>query len=553
MIGVLSKTGEAGAVEEFFQLFKTPWEFFDPQKHYDVVITTCGEVPEDENARVVVIYESHPTAVDDQIEVAAGLLRRCEWVEWQSMEFPIYGDLALLRSPGQPLVRLRRTLETVGCIVAGSARPTVRLGFDLFSEVTFLLSEGQPPENARFATLDTHIALLRAILLGLNVPFVEVPPIPPGFEFMACLTHDVDFVGIRDHRWDHTMWGFLYRSLAGSLLRALRGRLSWSKCWKNWTAAWSLPLVHLGLREDFWLEFDRYLEMEKGLGSTFYFIPFKNVPGTLGSAPAPPRRSAKYDVTAIGDHIAGLLQNGCEISLHGIDAWQDTQSGRAELQRIREITGQSEVGARMHWLYWNTASPRILEEVGFAYDSTCGYNDAVGFRAGTSQPFRPLGAERLLELPLNIQDSAMFYSDRMGLPEADALGVCRDILRSLAVSGGALTINWHTRSLSPERLWGDFYAELLREIRTHRVWFGTARQIVGWYQKRRALRFDSVQFGDGGVQVRFDRSSVSSEFSFTVKIHHPAGVSETSAFPNYSRCSYVNAEWHGGELVEAPN
>ena len=44
----------------------------------------------------------------------------------------------------------------------------------------------------------------------------------------------------------------------------------------------------------------------------------------------------------------------------------------------------------------------------------------------------------------------------------------------MSSSGGALTVNWHTRSLSPERLWGDFYKELLAEIQTHRVWFGTA-------------------------------------------------------------------------------
>ena len=30
-----------------------------------------------------------------------------------------------------------------------------------------------------------------------------------------------------------------------------------------------------------------------------------------------------------------------------------------------------------------------LDEAGFEYDSTVGYNDAVGYRAGTSQVFRP--------------------------------------------------------------------------------------------------------------------------------------------------------------------
>ena len=84
----------------------------------------------------------------------------------------------------------------------------------------------------------------------------------------------------------------------------------------------------------------------------------------------------------------------------------------------------------MHWLYWKEASPKVLEDAGFTYDSTFGYNDAIGFRAGTTQPFCPLGAERLLELPLNIQDSAMFYSDRMMLSETEALNACREVIQS---------------------------------------------------------------------------------------------------------------------------
>src|SRR6202012_3833622 len=111
----------------------------------------------------------------------------------------------------------------------------------------------------------------------------------------------------------------------------------------------------------------------------------------------------------------------------------------------------------------------------------------VGFRAGTTQPFCPLGAKSLLELPLNIQDSAMFYSDRMKLSEKDALNICKDVIRSASASGGSLTVNWHTRSLSPERLWGDFYSELLSEIQKYSVWFGKARDIVSWFRKRSAL------------------------------------------------------------------
>ena len=454
----------------------------------------------------------------------------------------------VFQSNGTPLIRSKQTSEMVGSVVAGAEHLTVRIGFDLFSEVAFLLSEGQPAENARFPTLDNHISVLRTIMGSLEVPFVEVPPVPPGYDFMGCLTHDVDFVGVRDHKCDHTMWGFLYRSSVGSLLNALAGRLPWSKCLQNWAAAFSLPLVHIGLLEDFWLEFDRYTEIEKEFGSTF-FLPFKDVAGTLGPTPASNRRAAKYDLTEIKEQIAELVRNGCEVGLHGIDAWQDVQSAQSERSRICQVTGQSNLGTRMHWLYWKESSPKTLEDAGFTYDSTFGYNDAVGFRAGTTQPFRPLGAEHLLELPLNIQDSAMFYSNRMMLSESEALDACRELIHTMSLSGGALTVNWHTRSLSPERLWGDFYVGLLKEIQSYRVWFGTARQVVEWFRKRRALCFDSVEFEESGVRVALSSPDLDSEFSFTLTIHHSKVDSDEVAMP-LCLPLHTDSPWNRGRVLE---
>ena len=449
----------------------------------------------------------------------------------------------------RPLLRLKAGSEVVGGGLLGSERRVVRIGIDLFYEVAFLLIQGQPPENARFTTLDTHIWLLRAIMVSMEIPFVEVPPIPAGYDFMVCLTHDVDFVGVRDHKWDRTMWGFLYRATVGSLLKALEGKLPWSKCLQNLTAAVSLPFVHLGLRDDFWLEFDRYMEIEREFGSTFFFLPFKSDAGMLGSCPAPQHRAAKYDVSNVSTQIKYLLDNGCEVGLHGIDAWQDLHRAQSEQCRIQEVTNQPQMGTRMHWLYWDGNSPEILEHAGFMYDSTFGYNDAIGFRAGTTQPFCPFGSERLLELPLNIQDSSMFYSDRMMLSESEALDACRQLIHTMSSSGGALTVNWHTRSLSPERLWGGFYAKLLKEIQKYRVWFGTAGEVVEWFRKRREMRFDSAEFVENSVHVALYSSATSSELPFTVRIHHSKIVSDESGFP-LCLPGYTDHQWNGGRALE---
>jgi hypothetical protein len=199
----------------------------------------------------------------------------------------------------------------------------------------------------------------------------------------------------------------------------------------------------------------------------------------------------------------------------------------------------------MHWLYFDEESPRILDRAGFSYDSTFGYNDALGFRAGTTQVFSPSNAEHLLELPLNIQDTAMFYPSRMNLSELKAIHSCKELLEVTAMRGGVLTVNWHTRSLSPERMWGDFYATLLDEMRRYRVWFGTAQEIVTWFRNRRALSFEDVQFTEG-QSLRLKITGVSPEQGppFLVRVYDrrprtPHGRARTTVQP-----AYLDVPWN---------
>jgi hypothetical protein len=546
VIGIISSEAHVSAVREFFELFKTPWEFWREGVTYDVVIASSTDIPEHLITNALVIYSAERSGMDETETTSIEARVSGNWIEWDGGDCPVYGKLLVFRGDGEPIVTRHQSTSMVGMRLANEGRPTVRIGFDLFYEVYFLLSQGQPSENAQTPAMDRQIALLRELLLGLGTPLVEVLPAPNGYEFVACLTHDVDFVGIRDHWFDHTMFGFLFRCFVGSLQDVLRGRLSWKKCLRNWAAGLSLPLVLINVVDDFWLEFDRYREMEKGLGSTFYFIPFPNTPGLLESTPAPARRAAKYDLTQIRGQVQELVDHDCEVGLHGIDAWHDQQKGKTESSRIREFTGESQLGIRMHWLYWGKESATVLDASGFDYDSTSGFNNAVGFRAGTTQVFRPLGVKHLLELPLNIQDSALFYPDRMNLSERDALDTCKNVIRSVLSGRGALTLNWHTRSLSPERLWGEFYATLLNELHTHRVWFGTAHQIVEWFRYRRKVSFSSAESDETAIDLAISDSADTSGHSFAVRFYHPR-TDDSSP----SRC-YTDVEWNGQERFSIP-
>jgi len=145
----------------------------------------------------------------------------------------------------------------------------------------------------------------------------------------------------------------------------------------------------------------------------------------------------------------------------------------------------------------NEKTASVLDECGYSYDSTAGYNETVGYRNGTSQVFRPLSAKTLLELPLHIQDGALFYQNRLDLSELEAETRCKDLIQNAGQFGGVLTFLWHDRSHGPERFWGDFYIGLVRLLKSTDAWFATAAQAVTWFRKRREVRFDRLGSTNG--------------------------------------------------------
>ena len=75
MIGVIAKADQTAAVDEFFQLFKTPWEFYRRGRAYDVVVATAGEIPA-VDARLLVIYGADLKNCDARDGMVARALHR---------------------------------------------------------------------------------------------------------------------------------------------------------------------------------------------------------------------------------------------------------------------------------------------------------------------------------------------------------------------------------------------------------------------------------------------------------------------------------------------
>jgi hypothetical protein len=244
-------------------------------------------------------------------------------------------------------------------------------------------------------------------------------------------------------------------------------------------------LVYLRILPDFWSKLERYLELDHA--STFFIIPKKGDAGMTSTGARMSRRAVRYDLSELQTSVSEILAHRGEIGVHGIDAWRDTAEAEKERQQIQALTHTAEVGVRMHWLFFDSESARKLEEAGFSYDSTVGYNETVGYRAGTTQAFRPFGTKRLLELPLHIMDTALFYPAYLHLSPEQAMMRIDSMVNDMRQFGGVLMVNWHDRSIAPERLWDDFYAELVEKFESAGAWFCTAAEAAQWFRRRREV------------------------------------------------------------------
>ncbi len=518
MIGVAVHQPDWKVVEEFFELFKTPWEPAVVSRKYKVVLSTEGSGG-NLQADVLLAYGADACPIDMDAAVDVEPVSGPSDVEWDGCTFPIYGRVGAFGVDASAAT-LRANGQALDYRSQSGVRVVRRVGYDLFEEIRYLLTNGQPASNALTPTLELHIALLRSLLLECGISFAEIPPRPDRYEFICCLTHDVDFFGIRGHRFDRTLAGFIARASVGTLVGLARGTRTFREAIRNWGALLSLPLVFMRLRPDFWHPFHDYARAEAGRRSTFFLVPFKARAGVAPDGVVEEARAVSYEIGEIQHELKTAVASGAEVGVHGIDAWRDADAGRAELNRLTSLTGESAAGVRMHWLYFASDSPTQLEAAGFEYDSTWGYNDAIGYKAGTSQVFRLQGAADLMELPMSIMDSALFYADRMGLAGEAALSLCRRIVAGARRYGGTVVINWHCRSLAPERLWGRFYQELLAELdKNERAWFATAAEAVSWFRWRRSIRFETDAASDAVAVVA---PSPISGPAAVVRVHRPA-------------------------------
>jgi hypothetical protein len=272
--------------------------------------------------------------------------------------------------------------------------------------------------------------------------------------FTIALTHDVD-----------TPWRWTRIGLRGAAARLKQNvrHAQLGPAVRETTGLATVPLHRLRGTDPNW-RFEQILAEERRRGSTgssFYVIASHHDPHDGAAADKYDRLRPRL--------VETLLEAGGEVGLHGsYTAADDPARLAAEKHKLEALAGPI-TGHRYHYLRVDphrNLSP--LADVGLRYDTTLGFPDALGFRAGIARPFRPWDFEReepldLIEVPLAAMDATLAEERYLGLAAKRAEPQLMQLLDRAAEFGGAFAVLWHPDRFDPATSggWDRLYSRLL--------------------------------------------------------------------------------------------
>ncbi len=319
--------------------------------------------------------------------------------------------------------------------------------------------------------------------LAASVPLA--PLWPDGRPFAVCVTHDVDLVSDA--------------STPAQVLRSARASLGAPRGHRVVTLA--RPPVRIAraarhrisrapaTRE---LELSVQIERDLGVSASYFFTVF------------PSRGASRYDctylptdrcrfrgrTTRVADVLVTLAEEGFDVGLHGSyhSAVEDGVLAR-EKAVLEQATGLDVRTTRQHFIHWDARrTPRLQAAAGITADTSLGFNRNLGFRAGTSLPFRHFDVEReerldLLEVPLVVHDGPLLRGDGLELDVPQARETMRLLIDRVAEVGGVATILFHPNNLARAEFL-ELYRWSLEYGLERGGWFASLRQLDSWWRER---------------------------------------------------------------------
>lgn len=158
----------------------------------------------------------------------------------------------------------------------------------------------------------------------------------------------------------------------------------------------------------------------------------------------------------------------------------------SQFDRLTTLSRLRASGVRHHYLRLDSVEPlqtlAAHADAGLSYDTSVGFNEIPGFRAGIALPFRPFGAcngsGSFLELPMTIADMHLPRRD-----EAAAVAAVVGHLETVRSLGGLAVLNWHVGHWYSDPAWRAAYRAACEFVSSDSAaWSATPREICRWWQ-----------------------------------------------------------------------
>jgi hypothetical protein len=217
------------------------------------------------------------------------------------------------------------------------------------------------------------------------------------------------------------------------------------------------------------------LEQEYGGESSFYFLGNGN-----------DIRRFRYDVEDVEIDLGQIVDQGCEVGLHGgYHTYGNLGAMKEEKRRVERALNRTIHGYRNHYLSFKIPDTwDLLSRAGFGYDTTLGYNDRPGFRNGMCHPFRPFSLATgkpvdIAEIPLTIMDESLFWGERTC---EEAWPLARQLIDDVAACGGVITLLWHNNVFGSgfRDPWIKMYRKILQRCREKNAWITSGENVWKW-------------------------------------------------------------------------
>lgn len=343
------------------------------------------------------------------------------------------------------------------------------LGLDIFGSAFFMLTRY---EELVKPDRDQHDRFPAAASLAYQEGFLDRPIINeyleilwycmkrlwPGLDrkkrsFQVILSHDVDQPYL--YAFKPVTW--LMRVIAGDLLkrRNIFQALNNARIW---------ALVKQGKDEhDPYNTFDFIMNIseENNMVSTFNFLTTKTS-----------KFSCNYSLrdSRIRSLMKEISDRGHMIGYHGAyGSFNNEEQINNEVNELLLICEDFNIqqtiwGGRQHYLQWLPRTWGAYDKANLNYDSSVGFADHIGFRAGICYDFptydlKHKKAFKLKELPLVVMEGSVLSENYMGYGLEDSYVEISKLKKRCQMFDGLFTMLWHNSELT-----SDSYKKIYRNL-----------------------------------------------------------------------------------------